>query len=86
MGDTLQRNLGPVSHLTARQYTIATPTGDPVVCCPKCERASDLDCGVHIGGVVAQIWSCPYADCPFQDYLTLEDWGLDVVPLPERSS
>jgi len=79
VGTTLQRNLGPVQHLTARQWTAETTSGDPAVCCPTCERVFDLEFGVHVGGVVSQIVSCPYADCPFVDYLTLESYGEEVA-------
>lgn len=79
MGLRLQRCLGPVGCLTPGQYTIETASGEPAVCCPGCSFVSDLDTGVHVGGVVAQIWSCPYAACSFCDYLTLESWGEDVA-------
>jgi hypothetical protein len=79
VGLTLQRNLGPVTSLTARQWTAETLTGEPAICCPNCARVSDLEFPVYHGGVVSQIWSCPYADCSFVDYLTLEAWGEDVL-------
>lgn len=79
MAQTLQRNLGPVSHLTAKQYTVETATGDPVVCCPKCGGLSDLELGVHVGGVVAEEWKCPCVGCPFKAFLHLESWGEEVA-------
>lgn len=79
MGLRLARNLGPVAHLTAGQYTVETVSGEPAICCPACGGVSDLEFGVHVGGVVSQIWSCPYASCPFQDYLTLESWMEPVA-------
>jgi hypothetical protein len=79
MGHRLQRNLGPVTALTAGQWTDQTATGAPAVCCPKCARVSEIEFGVHVGGVVSQIWSCDFADCPYQDYLTLEAYGEEVA-------
>jgi hypothetical protein len=80
VGLTIQRNLGPVGHLSPRQYTRETASGDPAICCPRCSRVFELEFGVHVGGVVSQIVSCPFADCPFVDYLTLESWNEPVVP------
>lgn len=79
MGQRLQRNLGPVTHLTPSQYTVETASGDPAICCPKCGGISDLEFSVLVGGVVSQIWSCPYVSCPFVDYLTLESYGEEVL-------
>lgn len=79
MGARLQRNLGPVSHLEPGEYTVETRDELPAVSCPACGGISEIEFGVHVGGVVSQIWSCHYASCPFVDYLTLESWGLEVV-------
>lgn len=75
MAQTLQRSLGPVGHLSAGQYTVETVTGTPALCCPSCAGISDLEFEVYRGGVVSQIWSCPFASCPFVEYLVLEAHG-----------
>ena len=78
MGRTLQRNLGPVTALTAAQWTDQTAGGDPAVCCPSCGRVADLDLRVIHGNVIGR-WRCPYEDCTFQDWLSLEAWAEEVL-------
>lgn len=79
MGQTLQRCLGPISHLDPGQYTLATASGDPAIRCPSCGGISDLEIKVLAGGVVEEIWSCPFAACSFQSYLVLESHDEPVL-------
>ena len=78
MGLRLARNLGPVSHLTAGQWTDETASGKPAVCCPACAEVSELEHRVLTGGIVSMVWACPAERCPFVDFLTLEAWGEEV--------
>lgn len=81
MAHRLKRNLGPVGHLAPGEYTVETASGKPAACCPRCGGVSEIEFDVHRDGRVTQIFSCPYACCPFQDYLDLEAWGEEVVPV-----
>jgi hypothetical protein len=82
MGFRLQRNLGPVAHLTRGQYTVETASGRPAICCPGCEEVSELaeTHRVLTGGIVSLVWACPDGRCPYMDFITLESWGEPVVP------
>lgn len=81
MGLRLQRQLGPVQHLTPGQWTIETASGRPAIRCPACGGISDLDEAHRVltGGVVSPIWSCPFASCAFQEFLSLEAYGEAVL-------
>jgi len=79
VGQTLRRNLGPVSHLELGEYTVETRDDEPVVRCPKCGGVSDLELEVYRDGTVEGFWSCLYASCSFQSYLLLEGWGEEVL-------
>jgi hypothetical protein len=84
VGLTIQRNLGPVSHLSPRQYTVETASGKPAICCPGCGEVSEIDVGgahrVLTGGMLSPIWSCPYATCPLIEFIYLDDFDEPVVP------
>lgn len=80
MSTRLNRNLGPVSRLSPGEYTTETVSGDPALSCPSCGGVSDIEFEVHDTGRVSQIFSCPYASCPFVDYIDLEAWDEEVVP------
>lgn len=84
MGLTIQRNLGPVAHLSPRQYTVETASGLPAICCPNCGGISEIDVGkthrVLTGGLVSPVWACPYETCPLIEFLYLEAYGEPVVP------
>lgn len=80
MGIRLARNLGPVAHLTAGQWTAETASGHPAVSCPACSEVSELEQRVLVGGIVSMVWSCPSDACPFMEFLSLEAWNEPVVP------
>ena len=84
MGQTVQRQIGPVRALEPGEYTLATASGKPAVCCPKCGTISELALAeTHIvleGGLVTPLWTCPGKPCGFSDFLTLEAWDEPVVP------
>lgn len=79
MAIRLARNLGPVTALAPREYTVETASGLPAVCCPSCGGISDIEHEVYRDGRVARIWSCPYQSCPLVTYLDLECWGEEVL-------
>lgn len=43
--------------------------------CPRCDRRSALDHDIGADGKVSPSLVCPYDDCDFHDYVTLEGWG-----------
>lgn len=81
MGLVLQRHLGPVQSLQRQQWTEETVSGRPAICCPRCERVSDLPIETRVlkAGEVSPVWTCPYQDCSAMDFIRLECWGEEVL-------
>lgn len=80
MGFRFSRHLGPVTSLLPGQWTHATASGEPALCCPRCECISDIDPKyVQVGGSVDREWQCPAVSCSYLAFITLEAWGEEVV-------
>jgi hypothetical protein len=43
--------------------------------CPGCERGAALDHSIDSQGVVKPSVVCPYDDCTFHAFVTLEGWS-----------
>lgn len=82
MGSRLNRNLGPVSALVAKEWTSETATGIPAICCPGCEAIVDFDVAAYQithEGVIAPKWSCGFPSCSYREWITLGDFGEEVL-------
>ena len=68
---TIRRNLGPPRALVKGEYTLETPSGNPLVCCPECGDYDELARMPDASGVFGR-WACPGRGCEFNRFITLE--------------
>jgi hypothetical protein len=82
MGLRFSRHLGIPQTLDPQQWTDATASGRPALCCPQCHEVSEIVRGKHVisrQGSVTPEWRCLIGDCSFREWIELEAWGEEVI-------
>jgi hypothetical protein len=68
----LARFRGTADELCAGEYTVATPTGRPIVCCPLCAERFEIPKGInYAGGLSSCAVKCPRLNCNWWDLVAL---------------
>lgn len=80
MGACFPRHLGSATTLDPQQWTDATASGKPAVCCPACGQVAEIDGPSHVvsrQGKVTPRWKCDA--CSYQEWIELEAFGEEVL-------
>lgn len=81
MGVRLNRCLAGVESLRAGEFTVATESARPVLCCPLCGEKRELppQCRIEPDGKAVPAVKCLSLACPFFEYVELADIWEDAV-------